>query len=587
MNRNLALNNIQFTCPELSTYIINTYRRPGSLYVSGHETPLLSDEGVTQGDNSAMALYASSLMPLLRSLMLQSDDNIYKFLKQIWYADDAAAGGKLEDMARWWSMLCKHGPTYGYYPKASKSWIIVKPHYLDEAKRLFPDLNITDIGRKYLGSFIGTEEGKEKYVEDKIEEWANDIEELSKIASREPQVAYAAYIYGLSKRWNYVCRTTPQISHLLKKLEYKIRESFIPALLDRVFSCTDTCRRIFALPAREGGLSIFDISESCDGEYQNSRRMTERLTEAIYNQDRDYCDDMDAIYQIKSEVSTERVAFYKEKRQELYDTLSDLEKLQLDLAAEKGASSWLTALPLKSFGFLLNKQEFSDAVCLRYNLKLKNTATSCACGQSNTINHSLICKKGGYVSFRHNSLCKVTAELLTPLCKDIILEPCLLPTAGVRLPPGSNTADNARCDVSAVSVWNPLERAFLDIRVFHAQAPSNRSHKTTTRMYRHHEALKKTAYNARVMEVEKGVFTPLVFSTTGGMGTEAERFYKRIAEKTAWRTGQKYHETIGYIRKRLRFDLLKTTIIALRGYRGRPSNQPEIAAMDLNLIPEG
>ena len=88
------------------------------------------------------------------------------------------------------------------------------------------------------------------------------------------------------------------------------------------------------------------------------------------------------------------------------------------------------------------------------------------------------------------------------------------------------------------------------------------------------------------MEVEKGVFTPLVFSTTGGMGTEAEKFYKRIAEKTAWRTGQKYHETIGYIRKRLRFDLLKTTIIALRGYRGRPTNQPEIAAMDLNLVPE-
>ena len=82
-----------------------------------------------------------------------------------------------------------------YHPKPSKSWIIVKPQYLDEAKRMFPDLNITDSGRKYLGSFIGTEEGKEKYVEEKIEEWATDIEELSEIASREPQVAYAAYIY--------------------------------------------------------------------------------------------------------------------------------------------------------------------------------------------------------------------------------------------------------------------------------------------------------------------------------------------------------------------------------------------------------
>ena len=65
--------------------------------------------------------------------------------------------------------------------------------------------------------------------------------------------------------------------------------------------------------------------------------------------------------------------------------------------------------------------------------------------------------------------------------------------SGVRLRASANTADNARCDISAVSVWNPLERAFVDIRVFHAPAPSNRSHKTTARMYRHHEALKKTA----------------------------------------------------------------------------------------------
>ena len=30
-------------------------------------------------------------------------------------------------------------------------------------------------------------------------------------------------------------------------------------------------------------------------------------------------------------------------------------------------------------------------------------------------------------------------------------------------------------------------------------------------------------------EVEKATFTPLVFSTTGGMGKEAEKFHKRLA----------------------------------------------------------
>ena len=199
----------------------------------------------------------------------------------------------------------------------------------------------------------------------------------------------------------------------------------------------------------------------------------------------------------------------------------------------------------------------------------------------NTINHCLICKKGGYVSLRHNSLRDTTAELLRTTCRDVVVEPTLLPTAGVALPPGSNKADNARLDVSARSVWNPLERAFFDVRVFHAPAPSNRNLKTIPRMYQHHEKLKKTAYNARVMQVEKGVFTPLVFSTSGGMGKEAETVCKKIAEKLVYKSGQKYHETISFIRKHLRFDLLKTTIISLRGNRGRPSFVPEIDQLDI------
>ena len=42
---------------------------------------------------------------------------------------------------------------------------------------------------------------------------------------------------------------------------------------------------------------------------------------------------------------------------------------------------------------------------------------------------------------------------------------------------------------------------------------------------------KKRKYDARVINIEKAIFTPLVFSTSGGMGPEAMVFYKRIAEK--------------------------------------------------------
>ena len=53
------------------------------------------------------------------------------------------------------------------------------------------------------------------------------------------------------------------------------------------------------------------------------------------------------------------------------------------------------------------------------------------------------------------------------------LEPALLPVTGEILPAGSNTTDGARSDVSALGFWNPLSRAFFDIRVFNPMAQTN------------------------------------------------------------------------------------------------------------------
>ena len=122
--------------------------------------------------------------------------------------------------------------------------------------------------------------------------------------------------------------------------------------------------------------------------------------------------------------------------------------------------------------------------------------------------------------------------------------------------------------------------------MFHPLAPSNRAHGTTANMYKSHETKKKAGYNARVLEVERGTFTPVVFSTTGGMGNEANTLVKRIAQRTSLKTGQRYSDVMSFIRKRIRFDLIKTTTIALRGHRGkRVGAADEVAELDLNLEP--
>ena len=106
-------------------------------------------------------------------------------------------------------------------------------------------------------------------------------------------------------------------------------------------------------------------------------------------------------------------------------------------------------------------------------------------------------------------------------------------------------------------------------------------------IYKRHESEKKRAYGSRVLEVEKGIFTPLVFSTTGGMGEEAAAFNKRLASLLSEKKGNSYSDTISFIRRRLRFCILKTTLVALRGFRGK--KQPDalpIEGMDFNLIPQ-
>ena len=63
-------------------------------------------------------------------------------------------------------------------------------------------------------------------------------------------------------------------------------------------------------------------------------------------------------------------------------------------------------------------------------------------------------------------------------------------------------------------------------------------------MYAAHEAQKKKKYSARALQVEKASFTPLVFSTIGGMGVEAEAFLKMLAKKRAQKAGEEYANVI-------------------------------------------
>ena len=255
----------------------------------------------------------------------------------------------------------------------------------------------------------------------------------------------------------------------------------------------------------------------------------------------------------------------------------------MTLAMEKGASTWLTVLPLTEHGFTLHRSAFQDALALRYGWLLSKLPSKCECGHAFSVEHALSCAKGGFPALRHNEIRDITASLLTEVCSDVRVEPDLQPVTPDQLDGASaNSQDGARLDLSANGVWGGrYEKTFFDVRVFNPIAPSNRG-QTPAAAYRKHEREKKRAYEQRVREVEHSSFTPLVLSASGGMGTEASIFYKRLATLLADKWDSYYSRTLCWLRCRLSFSLLRSSIQALRGARssrGHAVRQP--TAVDL------
>ena len=181
-----------------------------------------------------------------------------------------------------------------------------------------------------------------------------------------------------------------------------------------------------------------------------------------------------------------------------------------------------------------------------------------------------------YANLQTRRICNHAAQRATRLGRkpdergmsDVQIEPGLLPANQEELRAQTNGAPKARLDIAARGMWSQGKKTYFDVRVTHTNALSNRG-KTLDQIYRQNENEKKNLYNERIINVEKSSFTPLVFSTSGGMAPECLKLNKRIAELLAHKRNEQYSVVMSFIRTRLRFALLKSTLISIRGYRGK------------------
>ena len=268
----------------------------------------------------------------------------------------------------------------------------------------------------------------------------------------------------------------------------------------------------------------------------------------------------------KREINSQRSA--AKSRIDRIDELLSPDLLQsVHQTRDKEASSWLNAIPIEEHGLPLNKQEFRDSLCFRYNLPLSNLPSLCACGEMFNVNHALSCKKGGLIAQRHDTIRDLLTSHINKVCRNVETEPLLQPLDNEIFNLQSTvTSREGRLDMKVGGFWTSGVTAFFDVRVTHVNSRSNQGKHTAT-IFKEQENEKKRKYNQRVMDVEMGTFTPLVFGTNGGMGLDCQNFLRTLVNKLSSKNNEPYGSVISWLRIQLLFAILRTVHRCVRGSR--------------------
>lgn len=116
---------------------------------------------------------------------------------------------------------------------------------------------------------------------------------------------------------------------------------------------------------------------------------------------------------------------------------------------------------------------------------------NCPCGSKFDIQHALVCKKGQIFYL--------------------------------------NKFNDSRVNISVRGFWQTGQLIFYDVRVFY----SNTKWYKNVRIRKYYEIKEKEnkSYNKRIINIDHGIFTPLVMIANGGMGRGSQTFYAKLPEK--------------------------------------------------------
>ena len=151
-----------------------------------------------------MIAYGIGILPLIKNLKREISG-----VTRPWYADDTRVLGTFSRIETYFNLLTFQGLVHGYYPKPSKSVLIVHPENI-KAEKYFSARHGFKVctGARYLGKCIRDDESKSNWLRERTLTWEKKISTISETAGKYPQESYFAVVRAIQSECIFLQRIT-------------------------------------------------------------------------------------------------------------------------------------------------------------------------------------------------------------------------------------------------------------------------------------------------------------------------------------------------------------------------------------------
>jgi hypothetical protein len=263
---------------------------------------------------------------------------------------------------------------------------------------------------------------------------------------------------------------------------------------------------------------------------------------------------------IKKDIKKRREEKQKAAAVALRERLAPEQQRAMDVAQAKGGSCLVTVLPLEKYGFAFRgKRDFDDLIRQRYRKPIRRLPTTCPCGAPFSLDHSQICKLGGFVGMRHDEGKKIWAVANSKVFRDVEVEPQLEQLDDETLDyKTANRDQEARSDVRVRGFYGNQQNAFFDHKVFYPFALSY-SKKSLASCFQNIEKKCRREYEQRINRVDNGSLTPMVMSSTGSMGPRMQIAVKHLAGLISEKRNEPYAKVMTLLRCQFAFAAMRSS----------------------------